>query len=160
MRVVLISGASCPWSPESVFGPGLSHYHGRCHPHWHQRLGCRDAERRHRRRRQSGLQAPGGRGQCRGLLLARLRFFFEKGLEPLVRIKPGFPSCEPIACSFSRDKKNEHEVFAPRARRRRKPENPVVKKIYYQRSLEEAEVRFACSWVGEEEESNLINLKR
>jgi len=45
-----------------------------------------------------------------------------------VRIKPGFPIWEPIACRFSRDKKNEHEVFAPRVRRRRKPENPVVKK--------------------------------
>ena len=45
-----------------------------------------------------------------------------------MRIKPDFPSCEPIACVFSRAKKNEHEVFAPRVRRRRKPENPVVKK--------------------------------
>ena len=32
---------------------------------------------------------------------------------------------QPPECGFSRDKKNEHEVFAPRARRRRKPENPV-----------------------------------
>ena len=45
-----------------------------------------------------------------------------------MRIKPDFPSWKPIACGFSRDKKNEHGVFAPRARRRCKSENPVVKR--------------------------------
>ena len=51
-----------------------------------------------------------------------------KALEPLVRIKPDFQRWEPIACGFSRGTPGEHEVFAPRARRRRKPENPVVKR--------------------------------
>ena len=32
------------------------------------------------------------------------------------------------SCGFSRGTPGEHEVFAPRARRRRKPENPVVKR--------------------------------
>ena len=51
----------------------------------------------------------------------------EKALEPLVRIKPGFQRWKTIACQFSRGTPGEHKVFAPRARRRRKPEHPVVK---------------------------------
>ena len=55
-------------------------------------------------------------------------FFIVKSSRALHCIKPDFPSWKPIACGFSRDKKNEYEVFAPRERRRRKPENPVVKR--------------------------------
>ena len=55
-------------------------------------------------------------------------FFLVKSSRALWSIKPGFQSSRTIACGVSRGTPGEHEVFAPRARRRRKPENPVVKR--------------------------------
>ena len=44
-------------------------------------------------------------------------FFLVKSSRALHRINPDFQRWKPMACSFSRDKKNEHEVFAPRRSR-------------------------------------------
>ena len=64
------------------------------------------------------------------VFIGSLQVFFKKNRskEPLVRIKSDFQRWNPIACQFPRGTPGEHGVFAPRARRRRKPENPVVKR--------------------------------